>query len=186
MLSVIEPIHREQDQYHRVAARHQLTFHIDKFGYITEHRGWKSETREASYYELEMWQSLCYELPPVEWPPSEIPTLDATPEEFCSSILGDDPFTISSFDVSVIMHMKEFTPCMNRNDLKRGLIGHFNRKLWNTPIYVSRAIPKGYIWCGVIECWQPKSNERELEPDISQHIKSKIDVEIHSLMVHHS
>jgi hypothetical protein len=38
--------------------QHGLSFHIDEFGYLNEHRGWKSEDRPANEYELEMWNAL--------------------------------------------------------------------------------------------------------------------------------
>jgi hypothetical protein len=42
----------------RCMRQHGLSFHIDEFGYLNEHRGWKSEDRPANEYELEMWNAL--------------------------------------------------------------------------------------------------------------------------------
>jgi len=40
-----------------------LSFHVDKFNYLVEHRGWKSENRPAEEYELEMWYALLNFIP---------------------------------------------------------------------------------------------------------------------------
>ncbi len=147
----IQPIRRETDQYRRIAARHHLHFHIDQFNWLTEHAGWKSESREATEPEQQMWRALCPEVPPFEgWPPREIETLDATAEEFAHSIVGEGPYTLSPEDAQVLRGLPEFVPCSDPEQLGRGLIGHFGK----APIHISEAIPKGYFVYEVVDRWR--------------------------------
>jgi hypothetical protein len=95
----IEPFGREEDQFKRAAARRQLHFHIDQFGYLTEHAGCESESRVASDAELQMWHNMCPELPVPCWPRPEIPTLDATPKELADCLFMDEPYTLNAQDV---------------------------------------------------------------------------------------
>jgi hypothetical protein len=184
----IEPINRDTDQLFRVAARHNLTFHINQFGYLVEHRGYKSEERPATDYELDMWYALVPELRP--WKPGDeswdVPVLDATKGELDYALIGPDPFTFNAADVAVMRHMVGFTPCNDRASLQRGLVGHYQGRgpFEPAPIYVSRAIPKGYFYQGTIERWQPPESERVLEPEMDPQLQATIMLELHALIDH--
>lgn len=183
----VEPINRDEDQLRRVAARYGLHFHINQFGYLTEHRGWKSETRPATDSELQMWQAMVPEVP--YWRPGDgdvpdIPVLDATEGELAYNLLGEDPFTLNAADLATLRRMEGFTPCNDRANLQRGLVGHYQaRGPWGpAPIYVSRAIPKGYFYSGAIERWQPSEGERVLEPEMDPQLWATVTLELRSLI----
>lgn len=177
----IEPFNRDEDQLRRVAARHGLCFHINQFSYLTEHRGWKSETRQATDEEVQMWVTIFPGMP--IWRPGHedipaVPVLDATEGELAYNLLGDGPFTLNVADFAVLRHMEGFAPCNDRESLQRGLIGHYQ----GPPIYVSRAIPKGYFYQGAIEAWRPPEGERVLEPEMDPQLWATI--QLRSLVDH--
>jgi len=183
----IEPFGRDEDQLRRVSARHGLHFHINQFGYLTEHAGWKSETRPATDSELQMWQALMPDMP--LWRPGhedipDIPVLDATEGELDYALIGEDPFTLNAADVAVLRRMEGFTPCNDRESLQRGLIGHYRGRgpFEPAPIYVSRVIPKGYYYRGIIEAWRPPEGERVLEPEMDPQLWATIALELRSLI----
>jgi hypothetical protein len=83
-------------------------------------------------------------------------------------------------------HMVGFTPCNDRASLQRGLVGHYQGRgpFEPAPIYVSRAIPKGYFYQGTIERWQPPESERVLEPEMDPQLQATIMLELHALIDH--
>ena len=55
---MFQPLNVGEDRVKRIANRLGLHFHIDQFDHLTEHRGWKSETRPATDPELQMWNAM--------------------------------------------------------------------------------------------------------------------------------
>ena len=54
----------EKELAQRCAEHFGLGFHIDEFGFVETHRGWKSEVRRATDEESAMWQVLLDLTPP--------------------------------------------------------------------------------------------------------------------------
>lgn len=149
----IEVLDRDGDQLRRVANRHGLHFHIDQFGYLTTHAGHKSETREATDAELQMWRALVPGL--TEWlpgkAPGEVPVLDITPSELEDAI-WKGAYSLNVVDAAALRRFKEYTnrseqERLQQEKLRQGLIGHYREAI----IYVSPIIPKGYYYQGIVE-----------------------------------
>lgn len=162
-----------------MAARHHLHFHIDQFGYLTEHAGWKSETREATDAELQMWLALCPEFPPGKWPPYEVPALDATQKELADCLVGSGPYTLNAQDAILLRTAPGFRPCLVRELLQEGILGYFE----GATIHVSRAIPKGYYYQGVVEQQQETSEDGRITSlDLDPLLEGTIQMNLRPLM----
>ena len=179
MTKAIEALGQDTDQLRRVANRHELHFHIDQFGYLTEHAGWKSETREATEPELQMWEILVgLTKRRLDDPIRETPVLDAIPAEL-EDVLWKGPYTLCAVDFVVLRGLEGFEPCNEREKLLRGLVGHYREAEYrDADIYVSRVIPKGYFYQGIIERFQPPEGERVVDPGLSATIEMTIGVEL--------
>jgi hypothetical protein len=153
-----------------------LSFHIDQFGYLSEHNDYETD-RAATDIELQMWHSLCPELPMPCWPRPEIPTLGVTPKELSDCLIGDVPYTLNALDVAALRQLPGFEPEIRKEPLQMGTIG----RLGKAAIYVSRAIPKGYYYQGAIELWLTPE-ESAVEPDLDPQVKAEVQRGLRPLM----
>ena len=151
-MKIIEYIGFEEKNCERMAARHGLTFHCDGY-FITVHDD-DREAREATEPELAMWRRLVGDF--------DSGFLPATLEEITDRLkYRKGPFVLNAVDAATLRQLKDkFRPCLDRDDLKRGLIGwlcrppcsypndHFCYYPTEAAIYVSRAIQVGYYFEG--------------------------------------
>jgi hypothetical protein len=132
---MIEYIGYREENLRRIARRLGLCFHIDCWlygtnkllghGMLTEHAGHKSETREATEPELQMWLQLI----PDDFNPEELPANHKELEDSFQYRKG--PFTISTTDFHTALQ-----PNFDLFDLE------------DKPIYVSKHIPVGFFYEG--------------------------------------
>lgn len=178
-MKTIEPFTQDEDQLRRAASRHGLCFHINQFGYLTEHAGWKSEERPATDPELAMWWALVGMSP---WRPGDdlvgVPVPDATAEELEYALWGG-PYTLSAADLATLRLLEGFVPYLDRERLLRGLVGRYK----DADIYVSRAIPKGYYYEGTIPLWRPPEGGRQLDPGLPPELEAMVRVEMRAFGV---
>ncbi len=172
------PIQYKQDQSKRIAARFGLHFHIDEFGYLTEHAGWKSETRRATDEELQMWELLV-----PGW--RSVKVLDVTPDELMSTLWWrTGPVYLNPLDIEPLLYIKGFEAELDREELKDGRFG----KLENAILYVVREVPHGYFyWNGRrVEPWhwQPPEGERTLRPELDADVQFKLQMGLEPLMIY--
>jgi hypothetical protein len=161
------PSNHNEMQAMRIAARNGLHFHIDRNNYLTEHAGWKSETRPATEAEQSMWAALC----PPEWCNipwyDEVPSLDAIPDELVGSLYcKKGPVYLNAADIAVLRRIDGFEVCTMRELLLDRMIGTFEEE----PIYAVREVPKGYVYLPQkkVGClhWRPNPKVREIRPSL--------------------
>lgn len=165
-----------EHQAQRAAARHGLFFHIDLWGVLHLHDGEDTE-RDATEPERVMWRSLVGEIEPGR-------VLDALPSEFERSLTGRGPCYISPEDFAVLRSDPAFAPNTDRAQLMAGFFGVYKEK---TPLYVSRAVPKGYYLDAdrvVPELnWRPgDAMTRETAPELDEVLRCELEVNLQPLL----
>lgn len=147
----------------RLACRHGLCFHIDRWGTLRP-SGYRDKPQEATEYELDLWMLLI----PDSWktPPFEFPTarfqprvLDAEPREL-ESLSHRENVTVSAEDLAVMRSLPLFLASSDSSELRRGLFG----RLGSASVFVSRLIPQGYFHDEALEAWRPPPGSRVLAP----------------------
>lgn len=138
----IRPLNEDACFAERLAARHHLSFHITR-GYLYEHRGYKSEDREATDYEQEMWDRFVL---------SSIPEkgLDLTRQEFENCLAVEGAYYLNTGDyryaLSNFLTNDNFTPCTERDLIKEAhYLGEYRSKYdQRVHLFFWDAVPKGY------------------------------------------
>jgi hypothetical protein len=148
-------VNKETDICWRLAARYGFDFYIVQSNYAwitTKESGHQhpSENREATYQELNMWVRL---VPKEErdiiskagmYQKIQVPT--ATPEEvFCAIMYRSEYVYMARQDFVIVQKLEGFEPSIDREELKRGLMGRFSIPNQLIYVYVSRDIPHGYF-----------------------------------------
>jgi len=149
----------------RIAARCHLAFHIEmspnphvRIGWLTEHAGWKSETREATEPELDMWQAM-------ETAAGDLTR--ATLQELQNTLSYREGICyLNAIDLVTLRHDPEFTPELRREELQDGHVGNYNK----LRVYLSREIPPGWAYLPDERDeqlhWKPPSGEKQVRPPI--------------------
>jgi hypothetical protein len=173
-LKVLSDDSRATDQCKRAARRVGLGFHIDAFGYLVS-AGYRDEDRVATDEEQVMWRQL---VGPIEG------VLDAQLREFESCIVHPGPYYLSPEDFATMRQVGRklgrhaFWACIDRLALQVGYMGTFDE----VPIYVSRAIPKGYYLNPgriIPELnWRPNPDKREVEPELDYGLRVELEADL--------
>lgn len=175
--SIIEPLLWDQENNRRMAARYRLSFDFDGYS-IIPHDGWKSEAREATDEERELWQALVGD-------PRGSP---ATGNEIRAVLQGlSGPFTVNPRDLAVLCQMGGFRPTTERGDLLYGHLGDIQSITgqW-CPVYVSRRIPVGFYypgWESEMQYIPPDGPERVLAPELPDVVRDKIRLGIRPFII---
>lgn len=203
----IEYIGYREENLRRVARRLGLHFHIDCWlygtnkllghGMLTEHAGHKSETREATDAELQMWLRMI----PDGFNPEELP---ATPKEVEDSFrYRKGPFTINATDFQAFRGLRDnFDPCVERVKMLTGLFGWFSMSKPKDPlfqiayrgeddpdarpVYVSRQIPVGFFYEGhhpELHYIPVPGAPRQLAPEIPAELIAKVGMSLEPFQV---
>ena len=168
-MQAIQPNGYRERNAQRVASRLGLDFHLDGH-LLTTHEGHRSETREATEAEQQLWAMSCSDADLEELPASKREVLD-------SWEYSEGPFTISPKDYFTIQSLgpDKFEPSTDKKDLLHGLIGCYKGYGGtSSPVYVSRVIYPGFYRVGprldVLHASTELGEVRELPRDVEMEL----------------